>query len=690
MRFKILAGALATFLWAGAVSSFAATADHLLITKVLFDCPNPEDAAGSSEFIEIINPTNSPVSLDNYFLSDVNFAEGARYYNLPEMGPGGKITLSHADFLLQFPAGHTLQPGQVAVVTQSARQFLLKFFSGMENKSDLADIMTQLSAMDVPAALNKYSTQRNSPLLFEVTNSTNPYEIAQPVDGVPQMINHTINTYDYKGVNANRRDWHLNMTNGGEFVSLFYWDGGNTLIKDVDSVAWGAANLNGADGFPRKTGKVLFAGTPDEAAYKTDAGNGSEIIVNAATSGGLSRTFLVEPSEPTTDGNGITGHDESKEIAAQSWARIVNHNEIRWIGTTPPANPPGVVNALADMISFSEVERSVKYPAPNEDIFLRALVSHTEAVSSAKFHVNVSYPIASGTHAFDMVFASGSAEFKESIVNIGSYPEGTYIKWYAEVKDTFGASLRYPTTGENVFLVTSNPVAAGDLVINELMYDPSGTDNTSNAEWVEIYNTNAAEIDLSYFRFGIHETNRGRFEIPEGTKIPGNGYLILTGNKELFESRYASLGLETNSIVQFQPTALTANTVPNSNTNMITISHVNEYDKGSTDSPTVHLDQVSYEVGSNSTAEPPIISTWPGYLPVSPSTPYDVANPNNGGPSIELKDTTLDNSVGANWAVSTAPIIYTDDVALTNPCGGTPGAQNSVTGTSNIVPWQLY
>src|SRR5690606_17472694 len=150
----------------------------------------------------------------------------------------------------------------------------------------------------------------------------------------------------------------------------------------------------------------------------------------------------------------------SKEIAAQSWARIVSHNEIRWIGDTPPVNPPGVVNALVDMISFGEVERTAKYPAANEDIFLRAMVSGADSLSSAKFYVNVSYPVASGTHAVDMVFASGSAEFKEGIANIGSYPEGTYIKWYAEITDINSTSLRYPVTGEKIFVVSSNPVSA--------------------------------------------------------------------------------------------------------------------------------------------------------------------------------------------------------------------------------------
>ena len=39
--------------------------------------------------------------------------------------------------------------------------------------------------------------------------------------------------------------------------------------------------------------------------------------------------------------------------------------------------------------------------------------------------------------------------------------------------------------------------AAGDLVINEIMFDPPAGHGSASNEWIELYNRSAGEIDLA-------------------------------------------------------------------------------------------------------------------------------------------------------------------------------------------------
>lgn len=62
---------------------------------------------------------------------------------------------------------------------------------------------------------------------------------------------------------------------------------------------------------------------------------------------------------------------------------------------------------------------------------------------------------------------------------------------------------------------------AGDLVINELHYDPA--DKTSREEFIELYNTAEHEVDVSgwFFSSGVEYT------LPPQTKVPSHGYLVV-------------------------------------------------------------------------------------------------------------------------------------------------------------------
>ncbi|OHB69985.1 MAG: hypothetical protein A2V70_05730, partial [Planctomycetes bacterium RBG_13_63_9] len=68
------------------------------------------------------------------------------------------------------------------------------------------------------------------------------------------------------------------------------------------------------------------------------------------------------------------------------------------------------------------------------------------------------------------------------------------------------------------------------VVFNEIMYNPAGTDET--LEFVELTNQMAVDMDISAWRF----TDGIDYEFPEGTFIPGGGYLVVARNPIAFEA----------------------------------------------------------------------------------------------------------------------------------------------------------
>lgn len=159
--------------------------------------------------------------------------------------------------------------------------------------------------------------------------------------------------------------------------------------------------------------------------------------------------------------------------------------------------------------------------------------------------------------------------------------------------------------------------APGDVIINELMYNP-GTGNQDD-EYIELYNTTAAPINLENWSFssGINYTFGA-------VTIPANGYVVIACNAGQFISTYGFAPAPG----QYAPTNLS------NGGETVTL----------VDDTATEIDSVSYDD----------TSPWP-------------TSPDGSGPSLELRDPTFDNSVATNWSASINS-------------GGTPLAQNSVVG----------
>ena len=166
-----------------------------------------------------------------------------------------------------------------------------------------------------------------------------------------------------------------------------------------------------------------------------------------------------------------------------------------------------------------------------------------------------------------------------------------------------------------VLFLFSLPAVSADLIINEIMYNPSGAD--ADHEWVEVYN-NDENINLEDWRFFEANTPH-RLSLVQGDDmiISEGEYVVIADNAEIFLQGYEN----------FQGTVLDST---------FSLSNTGEYIALKDPDGNI-VDEVDYS------------SDW-GSIE---------------GKSLELMNPVLDNNEGANWNSSLEE-------------SGTPGEINSI------------
>jgi len=165
--------------------------------------------------------------------------------------------------------------------------------------------------------------------------------------------------------------------------------------------------------------------------------------------------------------------------------------------------------------------------------------------------------------------------------------------------------------------VCTNEITAGDIVINEIMQDPCAV-NDNFGEWFELYNNTSQAIDLE--NCIISDDGSNSFTVNKSVIIAANGYVVFTVN-----GTYANNG-GVNSDFDY----------PNS------FYLGNDDDEIILTCNGVEIDRVAYDGGPNF--------------------------PDPTGASMILANFSLDNTIGANWCISTSSYGSGDL--------GTPGAVN--------------
>ncbi len=246
--------------------------DHVMISEI---CVTPTNG----EFIEIFNPTAQPADLSNVYLSDAEdwkaqapYAQ-QHYWNLPS---GTNFGLDgpqkDLDFVVRFPAGATIAPGQYLVVAFDSDRFNAQYGKNPDFE------MTQDGAGDGVADMR--------------------IPFGRAISG------------------------SAGLTNDRELVILFEWDGQSDLVTDLDIVEWG----DDLSGFYVDKSGVSIDG-PDQnttpSSYRADQPMIMHDKARANDIGAsMKRIDFSEWGELKGGGNGAAGHDETSENWATTWSNL--------------------------------------------------------------------------------------------------------------------------------------------------------------------------------------------------------------------------------------------------------------------------------------------------------------------------------------------------------------------------------
>jgi len=224
----------------------------LLLTELVL-------APTGGELIEILNPTDAPIDLSGFYLSDAPL-----YWKLPQ--GLAAVALDNADFVIRFPAGASIAAhGVVTISIDSAAAFNTSY-----------------------TVAPTYSVGAASGGAVAMTSLTS--------GGAPTL------------------------TNTGEPVALFFWDGASDRITDVDLMV--AGTPSSSNGLVSKSGVAIDGPDPgtETTAYLSDA-NTLPTQTAPASLKSTKRIALESPAVETQAGagNGIDGHDETSEQTGTTW-----------------------------------------------------------------------------------------------------------------------------------------------------------------------------------------------------------------------------------------------------------------------------------------------------------------------------------------------------------------------------------
>jgi hypothetical protein len=110
------------------------------------------------------------------------------------------------------------------------------------------------------------------------------------------------------------------LTNAGEMVILFFWDGTSDLIRDVDLMIAGNAPTG-----PNTVGARAPVDGPDAdstpSSYAADGMTIGDMAADTAGSETYARVAFESGAElQDGSGNGLTGDDETSEDIGTTWA----------------------------------------------------------------------------------------------------------------------------------------------------------------------------------------------------------------------------------------------------------------------------------------------------------------------------------------------------------------------------------
>jgi hypothetical protein len=166
------------------------------------------------------------------------------------------------------------------------------------------------------------------------------------------------------------------------------------------------------------------------------------------------------------------------------------------------------VSSTAGSLVYGMTESRVGYFQPLP-MTIRATLTWTKSDGSTGTRILTgSIPAPEARRRYEVhVNATGSDGASAFTVNVDEGTGQTQIVSVSESADTSAAQI-----------------AAGDLIISEIMYDPTALTD-ANGEWIEVYNTTGHSIDLR--NLVLDKNGTDRHVINASVTVAAHGYLVL-------------------------------------------------------------------------------------------------------------------------------------------------------------------
>lgn len=289
-------------------------------------------------------------------------------------------------------------------------------------------------------------------------------------------------------------EWHVK-------VSLGFAPSDNNFCKIY--LASDQPDLTSAHGYYLRLGENLSADGID--LFRQDGTTATKIIDGTAgtiASGGI---FIIKITR-TASGSWEIFHDVSGTLASDGTATDATHSQSQYLGFWVRHTSTNATKFTFDDLYAGPPVTDQTPPTLSAVNILNS--SQIEATFSEKITLNSAeninnYIINNSVNISNALLQNDSVRvlltFSQPMVNYT-----TYTLSVAGITDKNGNSIPAGTPQSKSFLYFIPDIAAAnDVIINELMADPTPQVLLPNAEWVEIYNnTNHKYFDLSGWKLG--------------------------------------------------------------------------------------------------------------------------------------------------------------------------------------------
>lgn len=264
----------------------------------------------------------------------------------------------------------------------------------------------------------------------------------------------------------------------------------------------------------------------------------------------LQETFTTEKANAMIDSLDLQIKDLVNADTKKLYTYVQYTSEVPKLKTFV-ANRRNFLLSNADVAQIAPVIQAAPYynsaqieyqpPVADETVYTKATVTSTNGINK----VNLYYATGIvGNFTVTTMFDDGAHEDGQADdgvygAAIPGYASGTMVRYYIEaIAGNAALSASYLPTGAEhdvyIYTVTEN-LSPNGVVINEILAsnDAGATDEAGDHEdWIELYNNNETDVDLS----GFYLTDKGeslqKWTIPAGTIIPAKGYLIFWADED--------------------------------------------------------------------------------------------------------------------------------------------------------------